>query len=130
MAVITGNTGNVVVTVSFAAIIINVTEWTGSIENEFFDRRIFGGPTDFVQEYRGSYQMTGTITGFLDDTAVPVITNFNMGAAVSTFVLTASTAQTYGFDGHVHNFTPSVNRRTGLNAYTANFRSDTAIVFV
>ena len=129
MAVITGNTGSAVITGNFSAIIINVTEWTGSLENEFLDDRVFLTPTDYVTEYRGAYQMTGTISGFLDDTAVVTIAHFHIGAASSTtLVLTASTTQTYTITGaHIHNFTPSVVRRTGLNAYTANFRSTGAV---
>lgn len=126
MAVITGVTGNVTIGAGdpFLAIVINVNEWTGSIDNEFFDSRIFDGTgTNAVQEYRGSYQMTGTLTGFLDATAVPVLADFNIGANTSTLTLTASTTRTYIMEAHLHNFTPSVNRRTGLNTYTVSFRS-------
>jgi hypothetical protein len=125
MAVITGNTGSVTIGAAdpFLAIIVHVTEWTGSIENEFFDRRIFAAATDYMQEYRGAYQMTGTITGFLDGTVLPAIGDFSIGAGRSTLTLTSNDSQTYVMEAYLHNFTPSVNRRTGLNTYTANFRS-------
>lgn len=124
MAIITGNTGNVAITGNFSAAVINVVEWSGNLDNEFFDSRVFDGTgTNGVEEYRGPYQFIGTITGYLDGTAVPTIAHFNVGATAGTLTLTASTSRTYIFDAHVHNWAPSVHRFQGLNAYSCSFRS-------
>lgn len=125
MAIVDGALGSAVVTSgNFSAAVINVIQWTGNLDNVFFDSRIFGDASDGVKEYRGPYQFTGTLTGYLDGTAVPTISHFNPGATASaTITLTAFTSRTYVFVGHIHGWSPSVHRYEGLNAYTCGFRS-------
>lgn len=134
MAIIDGAAGNAVITAgqSFAVTIINVYQWTATLDNEFFDRRIFGGASDSVQEYRGSYQITGTLSGYLDNGASTILVESWLapGATVSTsLTLTQTTSRTWVFPAHLHAFSPAVHRYQGLNAYTCNFRSDGDVTF-
>lgn len=125
MALVDGALGNAFVTAgNFSAAVINIVRWSGNIDNVFFDSRIFDGASDGVQEYRGPYQFTGTLDGYLDGTVVPTLSHFAPGATASaTITLTAFTGRTYIFAGHIHGWSPSVHRYEGLNAYTCSFRS-------
>lgn len=132
MAVITGVTGSVTLnTGTWSASDVNVTEWTANIDNEFFNMNTFGETSSGQLEYRGMYQMTGTITGHLDDT-VPgvVLADIAVGAAASALVLTSSTGRIYTLSAHIHNFRPTVRRTGGLNSYTMDFRSHGTITSV
>lgn len=125
MAVVDGALGTAVISGNFSAIIINVYQWTATADNVFFDSRVFDGASNGVQEYRGPYQITGTLSGYLDGT-VPtvVITHMNPGAAASTAItLTSFTGRIWTFAGHLHGFSPAVHRYEGLNSYTCQFRS-------
>jgi hypothetical protein len=124
MAAITGTTGSVAITGTWAASDVNVTKWTGTIESEFHNINVFGETAVGVKEYRGMYRLTGTIEGHLDDT-VPgiVLTDLALGAAASALVLTSSAGRVYTFSGHIRNFKPNVQRVGALNSYTMDFSS-------
>jgi hypothetical protein len=131
MAVVDGALGTATIAASaFSAVMINVFEWSGNLESVFFDRRVFGGATNSVLEYRGPYQFTGTISGFLDGTAVVDEALLIPGSASASLVLTSFTGRTYTCPAHIHNFSPRVHRYDGLNSYTCSFRSDGDVAIV
>jgi hypothetical protein len=123
MAVITGVTGNAVVTGAFSAIIINVYEWSLSIPNDMFEAGIFGAVTNTIPMYRGLYQVTGTIKGHCPLDVGVTVANFAVGTAASTLTLTASTGRTYSGPAHL-NFAQTVERVGGLVDYDGTFVSD------
>jgi hypothetical protein len=131
MAVITGVTGSVAITGTWAASDVNVTEWNGVIDNEFFNMNTFGETSSGKLEYRGMYQMTGSIVGLLDDT-VPgaLLADIAVGAAASSLVLTSNTGRIYTFSAHIHNFRPAVKRTGGLNSYAMDYRSHGTITSI
>lgn len=131
MAVITGTTGSVAITVAWAVSDVNVTKWSATIENEFFNNNVFGETSSGVLEYRGMYKMIGTIEGFLDDTVPGVaLVDIAVGAAASSLVLTSSTGRIYTFTGHIRNIRLNVQRTGGLNSYSMDFSSHGAITSV
>lgn len=131
MAVITGTTGSVAITGTWAASDVNVTEWNGVIDNEFFNMNTFGETSSGKLEYRGMYQMTGSIVGHLDDTAPgAILADIAVGAAASALVLTSSTGRVYTFAAHIHNFRPVVKRIGALNSYTMDYRSHGTITSI
>lgn len=126
MAVITGVTGNGVVTGNFSTMIINVTGFDFTIGSDLFDVGIFGAVTNTIPQYRGSYSVDGTIRGWFPQSVTGGIVSawFNVGAAASTELrLTACTGRLYYGPAHL-DFSFTEERIGGIVAYEAKFQSD------
>lgn len=141
MAAFTGQNGTVVMTAStsFAAVILNIYEWSLSIKSQMYDRTIFattgGAGGDSHLMYRGPYQITGTLSLFLDDTAVFDEAWIQPGNTTTAGKQIANTLALYPvgnasvvtgkpqFLGQalLHGWTPGSARVGGLNTATVNF---------
>jgi hypothetical protein len=119
----TGVTGNVVCATNFATYIINVYEWTATWTSDFFPTEVFGGTEVGHTNYRGMYQVEGTIKGFVPNVAFPHA-DMAVGDAAATITLTERTGKTWTGTGFINDVQVTVNRRTGLNEYSAKFISD------
>jgi len=140
----TGFEGEVTLTATqeFAAVVINVTHWTLTVESEFFERDTFdsAAPVHGTQKYRGMYVVRGTIDGFLDSAAVPLLawfepTTYSGGTKLNT---TANVrlqqhhdgvaGRFWEFEAHMTNWRPSTKRMGSLNSYSIDFVSEGNIV--
>lgn len=119
-----GVQGNAVITSAdlFAVFLVQVHQWTLRWENERFNSDVFAVTNKGHKYYRGMYDVSGTIAGYLDGRAFTTA-GFDPGAATSTLTLTERTGATYTGEAHLV-LELSVDRKTGLNAYTANFQGD------
>ena len=120
---LTGVQGNAVCTTNFATFVVNVYEWTARFESDFFPTEVFGGTEKGHTNYRGMYTVTGTIRGVMAGVQLPMA-EFDPGDAPTALTLTERTGKTFSGNAHLHNIQITVNRRTGLNEYTADFTSD------
>ena len=129
MAVITGVTGDAVVTGNFSAIIINVSSFDMTIASDLFECGIFDvgdqtAVTNTIPQYRGLYTVSGTIRGYFPRDVGVTAAHFEVGATASTELrLTASTGRLYYGPAHL-DFSFTEERVGGLVAYEAKFQSD------
>lgn len=133
-----GDQGQVLITTGqpFAVFAVQVTRWEASWDNEYFNQDVFAGTNKGHLNYRGMYDVTGTFEGYFDGRSF-VTASFDPGAAASAklylverspTLITSGTPHPSGsvvLEGNAHiNLRLSVNRATGLNSYTATFKSD------
>lgn len=134
-----GDQGQVIITNSqtFVVFVVQVFKWDASWDNDYFPREVFADATKGHKYYRGMYDVTGSFEGHADgrafgaghDPGAASSANLYLmerGAtplvAASPIVLTATSLVLFG-PAHI-NIRMSVDRRTGLNAYTGTFKSD------
>jgi hypothetical protein len=119
-----GVQGNAVITSGdiFAAFVVQVNQWSFHWENERFGADVFGGTNKGHKYYRAMYDVTGTIAGYINGIAFTTAA-FDPGIVTATLTLTERTNATYSGEAHLV-LDLSVDRKTGLNAYTATFQSD------
>lgn len=120
---ITGVEGTVTFTTNFASYLINVYEWTATWTSEFFSDEVFGDTVAGHTNYRGMYSVTGSIKGFIPAAIIPHA-DFAVGKAAANLSLKERSAQFWKGNAHITDVTNTVNRRTGLNEFSANFMSD------
>jgi hypothetical protein len=109
----------------FTAINVNVIRGEFGVDNDFFDSRTFTDTHGAKQEYKGSYQGTGSVRGFLDDASgtLPVLADFNVGTAPSIVTFTLHTNKTIETPAHIHNWRAVAERQGGLAEYSFDFRT-------
>ena len=97
--------------------------WSSSIDRDVFDVTPFSPTSNARARIGGLHGMTGTVSGFLDDTVGPDLSHMTSDEAPAAFVLTSVTSRTYSFNGILSNFSPSVDVQ-GANTWSASFESD------
>ena len=120
---ITGVEGAAACTTNFATFIVNVYEWSASWTSDMFPAEVFGDTAKGHQNYRGMYSVKGSLRG-----VVPAVTfphaNLAPGTAAALLTLTERSTKTWSGNAHLNNIQVTVNRRTGLNEFSADFESD------
>ncbi len=125
MAVYLLSTGSVFsITGRFATLDTTVIQGEVTIDNDFFDDRVWGTATSGKSEYRGAYQAIGSVRAFHDDTAASAVAaDFAPGADVSVVTMTFVSSKTLVCNAHIHGFRITGNRQGGLTEVAFNFRS-------
>lgn len=124
MAVTTGLNGAVQIgTAGGGTAVLNVFQWSASGERDIYESTEFGVLSFGKEHAAGMYIWTISLSGYLDGTTLFDESIFKPEGAEATFVLEASAANVYSGDGLISNWTPTVHRQTGLNAYTCTITS-------
>lgn len=116
----------------FATLDFNVISGEVTIDNQFYDARVWGDDAtagDGAVEGRGRYQAIGNVRAFHDSAnAAAVLTDFAPGTATSTLTMTLvgvdATAKTFTCEALIHNFHIVGDRqKPGPVEVTWSFRS-------
>ena len=124
MAVTTGLNGLVTIAPSTGGdAVLNVFQWSASGERDIYESTEFGVLSLGKEHAAGMYVWTISLSGYLDGTTLFDESFFKPEGATGTFELSASAANIYSGVGLISNWTPTVHRQTGLNAYTCTITS-------
>lgn len=100
--------------------------WTLNLVSELHDVTPFHASDNFRKSIRGQYKATGTVEGFLDDTAAHDVAVYQTPTIPSDFVLTVgqfiTTDHTYAFKGLITGFNVT-SSPTEPNRFTATYES-------
>ena len=125
MGVKTGRTGSVTIsTTGGGAAVLNVFQWTAPWIREKFKSTTFTDDVDGNKYAAGMYDMTITLSGFLDGTTVfPSALYISEGSECTFSLLDATGGSTYSGSGLIEEWAPTVHRQDGLNAYSCKIAS-------
>jgi len=129
MALIHGSQGDATFTVAHDELDAHIVSFTLNIVNDEYDDTDFSLAIEGRSAYMGMYTATGTCQGFLDSVTLPAATAYAAEKIVGTLTLTASTGRTYAFSAFPNNIQLTVNKQTGLNAISFDFKSSGTISF-
>ena len=108
-----------------------VFAFTLNLVNDEFDDTNFDQSGDGKSAYMGMYTGSGSCQAFLDSVEMTPEADWAAGRSITlvTLTLTASTGRTYSFLASANNFGWAVDKQTGLNARTFDFKSQGTISF-
>ena len=114
-----------------------ITEWTADIQRKIFEVSSFDNESNAKDKIGGTHKAVGTLTGFVDAAAMPVIQEFQDSAVgVSRtghieLVATGGTDGTVGyeFDSLLSDIALDVPKQ-GMQAFSCSFQSIGAIAVV
>ena len=125
MAVTTGLNGAVQIgTAGGGTAVLNVFQWSASGERDIYESTEFGVLSFGKEHAAGMYVWTISLSGYLDGTTLFDEAVFKSEGVECTFNLGAAAANFYSGSGLISNWTPTVHRQTGLNAYTCTIISN------
>jgi hypothetical protein len=105
---------------------ILANKWSADAARDIHDVTPFNPTGNAKQHLGGLYMLSGTIEGFLDNTAAADLSHMSSDEAPAGFVLTAYTGYTYTFDGLLSNFSVDIDVQ-GPSTWSASFTSSGAI---
>lgn len=124
MAVFGGSGGTVTWTGKY---VTNVFAWEGSID---FDVHVYltFAAADAKGSIQGAYNMTGTLSCYLDDAVgADVVAS---GTAATALLLTGDTGVSFGMNAVLSRLAPAVSSQTGPGTITVGFVSDGAVTIL
>lgn len=103
---------------------INVWQWTMDWRRDKNESTVFGEAVNGRKFIPGMYEATINLSGDIDDTAIFDGAVYIPEGTDVTYILTDSVAGTrYTGSAVVESWNVTINRRTGLNGYTATLTS-------
>lgn len=102
---------------------ILANKWSGSIDRDTHDVTRYSPEKNARQHIGGLHSMSGSMSGFLDDTTKHDLGHMTGDDAPAAFVLTATTGRLYSFNGILSNWSVDSDVQ-GVCTWSCTFISD------
>lgn len=92
---------------SFSTLVYNVISGEVTIDNKFYDSRVWGDASNGMSEGRGAYQAIGAVRAWHDTgviASVTMLASFAPGSTVSAITMMFMTGKALSCNAHIHNY--------------------------
>lgn len=116
----------------FTSLDIGVISGEVTIDNDFYDARVWGDGASGMTEGRSRYQAIGNVVGFHDSVAAaailadfaPIFPALGSATGLSAISMTFMTGKVFACNAHIHNFKIVGDRQSNRPVIVSwNFRS-------